>query len=305
MLSFIIIFLILLICIFLLFGYKTLTYLPVREVERRRIKGDRVASILSTSNRYRKEIEGLIVIKLIVLIAIFLLIIARTLPVWFGALAIVSFIILTLFLIGKKPGRFVLRIGVWIIRLYTKFFKKFKSYIPLKTLARVRKDNKHSGIYDLEDLDDLIRRQLEQEDNRIIEDDLTQISNILSLRKIYVDEAMTKIKEFPVIRADDLVTPVVIDEIHKIKGSYLPVLNKDDDVIGFVNKNRLGLGSEGRIKDYVDFITEKVNYGDNLYQVIEKLVADNSYSLPVYNLDILVGIIDLGAILRWLINISS
>ena len=305
MISFVFLLLILLSCLALLFGYKTLNYIPEREIEKRYDRGDSLAMRLFSALKYKKEIEGFIIVKLIILIAISLLIIARSLPIWFAVLAIVSYLALSLFLIGKKPSKLVLSIGSRIIRLYVKFIRKFNAYLPLKTLASIKKDNRHSGIYDIDDLDSLIRRQLDQADNRIIEDDLKQISNILSLRRFYVDQMMIRIKNFPVIKSDDLVTPVVIDEIHKIKGSYLPVLDKDDNIMGFVNKNRLGLGSEGRISDYVDFITERVDYTDNLAQAIEKLVSDNSYALPVYNQGILVGVIDLGTILKWLLLLSD
>ncbi len=301
MVSFIFLVIILIVCLALLFGYKTLNFIPEREIEKRYNRGDVLALRLFSALKYKKEIEGLIIIKLIILIAIALLIIARSLPIWFGVLALVSFLSLSLFLIGKKPSKFILSFGSRVIRIYVKFVRKFNSYLPHKTLSSIKKDNRHSGIFDIDDLDELIRRQLEQADNRIIEEDLKQISNVLSLRRMYVDQMMIRIKNFPVIKTNDLVTPVVIDEIHKIKGSYLPVFDKDDNVVGFVNKNRLGLGSEGRISDYIDFITEKVDYTDNLYQVIEKLIQDNSYSLPVYNQGILVGVIDLGTILKWLL----
>ena len=305
MTSFIFLLLILLACLALLFGYKTLNFIPEREIEKRYDRGDSLAIRLFSTLKYKKEIEGFIIIKLVILIAISLLIIARSLPVWFGVLALVSYLSLSLFLIGKKPSKLVLSIGSRVLRLYVKFIRKFNSYLPLKTLSSIKRDNRHSGIYDIDDLDQLIRRQLEQADNRIVEDDLKQISNILSLRRFFVDQMMIRIQSFPVIKSDDLVTPVVIDEIHKIRGSYLPVIDKDDIVVGFINKNRLGLGSEGRVSDYVDFITEKVDYTDNLAQACQKLVSDNSYALPVYNQGILVGIIDLGTILKWLLLLND
>ena len=305
MISIIVLVILLLSCLLLFFIYKTLNYLPVREIKKRMNRDDSFAIRIYPSIAYKTEIEGLIIIKLIILIAISLVIIARSVPVWFGIIALISYLVVSYFLIGKKPNKFILKVGLIFLRLYAKFLTKFKKYLPLKLLAFFENKPKHSGLYDLDDLTELVKEQLAQEDNRIIEEDLVQISNLLSLSKEPVSKLMIKISNFPIIKSDDLVTPVVIDEIHRIKGSYIPVYDNDNQVLGFINKNRLGLESEGSIKNYIDHVSEKLNQNDSLYDAVIRLINDNSYALPVYNDLELIGVIDLGLILSFILSLRQ
>src|SRR5581483_2623701 len=93
-----------------------------------------------------------------------------------------------------------------------------------KLLAKMQPIRIHTGLYDKEDLLELINNQNRQIDNRIPEEALKIAFGALTFGDKPVREIMTPRREIKLVAATDTVGPMLMDELHKSGFSRYPVV---------------------------------------------------------------------------------
>lgn len=302
MTSYLISILLLILSIFLLSSLKSLAYLPIKELQRRFRKNDRVAKKIYPAIKYKKKIEFFILVKVIVLATISPVLLIKNVSLSFSLISIISLFVLLAFILttnGDKTSNFIIKLGCFFLPLYVRFFdwvnKKLSREISLEVVH-----NKHTGLFDLEDIEELVNRQLTQADNRMLEQDLLRIKKTLAIDNTTLDDIYVPKDCFSKLSLNDAITPVIIDEIHKNYQDGIPVYDDNSIVVGLISRRGLGLNATGFVRDYTELSSVQVDLKDNIASVIDKFYQNDLSSLLVYDNQEVIGTISSTNIFKWL-----
>ncbi len=298
--------------ILLIFGllffisFKTLNYIPAREIKKRAVNNDHLAIKINRLLKFHDQIEGLLIFLIILLVGISLVLLIKIVPFDLGFLAILALVIVSIFLYHGKLRNSTIRIGLIFLPFFYKLVDFLSGHFNLSFLLKFKNKDHHTGLYDLEDLDLLINQQLSQADNRMLATDLDRITKILNVENQNIKDLIIPIDVFPKINIDDRISPVIIDEIYKSHHQYIPIYDKQGIIAGTINKNNLGLDSQGLIADLADKNVFKATINDSIFQVLEKMAASSSANLVVFDdTNNFVGMVDIKKIVGYLFNIDG
>lgn len=123
----------------------------------------------------------------------------------------------------------------------------------------------HSGLYEKEDLVDLLDKQATQPDSRISEQEIEIAKNALSFSDKLVRDVMTPRRMMKTLMSNEQISPHLLDEIHSSGYSRLPVFERDEDgqeqVVGILYTKDLidavHSGSIGGVMDRKIYYTQE------------------------------------------------
>ncbi len=147
----------------------------------------------------------------------------------------------------------------------------------------------HTGLYDKEDLLELLNAQNHQVDNRINELDLEIAFNALQFGDKKVREIMTPRRAIKLVAASDSVGPLLMDDLHKSGFSRFPVVKAptkeaNPEIIGTLYlKDLLEHGEKGKVKDVMQAKAYYINEDQNLRQALEEFLKTHHHLLIVNN----------------------
>ncbi len=306
MFNFIFSLVLLFISLLLLSALKTINYLPLYEIKKRAKDNDQVAIKVNKFLKFYSQIEFLLILLIIFLVGLSLVVLIKITPFYLGFLAVIFLTILGIFLYKEKPNKLIIKIGLLLLPLFFRFFRFLSIHFKTAFLTKNKIKSPHTGLYDLEDLNFIINQQLSQVDNRMLATDLDRITKIINIENQKITDLIIPVSVFPKIYMSDKVSPVIIDEIYKSKQQNIPIFNKEGLIVGSINKNNLGLDSNGLISDLADKNVFKANINDSIFQVLEKMASSSSANLLVFDeTNNFVGMIDIKKIVRYLFNLDD
>ncbi len=154
----------------------------------------------------------------------------------------------------------------------------------IKQPAKLHKHypDRHTRIYEPEDLRKFLQKQSTQQDNRISPQQIDSLSRLISLDKLLVREYFRPWKESIKLIADENVGPKLLDDLHRSKQtSFLVVKNKSSrEVVGVLRKDILGLKSRGPVADYMNDQVDSIS-SDTPIEKALALFASSGQSLLV------------------------
>src|SRR5205814_2381000 len=106
--------------------------------------------------------------------------------------------------------------------------------ITYKTAQFVRRHHlahHHTGLYDRDDLLELLNNQQAQTDNRIEKSELEIAAHALKFGDISIGERMTAWRKVQIVSLQDSLGPVVLDELHASGQSSFPVYDKNNKAV--------------------------------------------------------------------------
>ncbi|HEY1644979.1 MAG TPA: CBS domain-containing protein, partial [Candidatus Saccharimonadales bacterium] len=144
-----------------------------------------------------------------------------------------------------------------------------------------RKADKHTGIYERKDLISLINTQKKQTGNRINPEDLELTKKALKLNDKTVGELVHNWSKIERVTAGEAIRPILLDELHKTKQMYIPVVSDADKdvVVGMLDLNHLNITSNSVIGDQMNQNVYFLNEDDNLSVAIKSMADSGS---PVF-----------------------
>jgi CBS domain containing-hemolysin-like protein len=174
---------------------------------------------------------------------------------------------------------------------------------------RRRPGHVHTGVYIREDLLELIEKQKNQQDNHLTIEELDLASHALRFGDLKVKKVMTGRKKIHAVNAADSISPVFLDELHKIGASLFPVYEEDkNSIVGLLQLADLtdiskGKGTKGLVRTHMQRGVAYVHENDSLADALHAYYFTKKPMFVVVNkFEEYVGILTLDDILHQLLG---
>lgn len=286
---------------------KTYFALPLSELKRRARKHDAVAAQLYRAAAYGNSLRSLLWLYVGLTSAISLILIARILPVWLSVV-IVGPLLWIIF--SLLPATRTTKFGTGLTRLVTPFIASLLNMLhPLLDKGARFVENryvapKHTGLFERDDLLQLIRDQRNQIDSRINEEELDIMERTLNFPNYRVSDILTTRSHVKTILASDVIGPVLIDELHKNNQDYIPVReSKKGPFVGVLAFHKLNLKSSGQVQDSMEPTVYYLHENDTLSEALHAFFVTNHPLFVVVNsFEEYVGVVTIEDILHKLLG---
>lgn len=287
---------------------KTYRSLSQVELKRRARRGDDVAKMLYRAAAYGPSLQILLWILAGLSAAGFFVILSLNLPSWLAFLAALGLLWLAFAWVPyTKVNKLNLWIGqrlapplAWLLRhLYPVLDK-----IAIAT-RRWRVDI-HTGLYEKEDLVELLSQQSSQPDNRLSETELTIAKNALTFGDKIIRDIMTPRGSALMVSAGDPIGPLLMDELHDSGHSRFPVYEgkNQNHIVGTLYlRDVLGIKSGGSVRDLMDKKVYYMHDEELLDESLQAFIKTHHHLFVVVNsFEDVVGIVSLEDVLEQIIG---
>ncbi len=289
--------------------YKVYHSIPLHELKRRARSGDRRANKLYKVAAYGPTLD-LLLWKIGTAVAAVLVIWSARTNWWLAAAAI---ILISWLLVWPKFSA-----EGWAGSLAA-FFSPFDSRVlsifqpvlgrPAAWLSRGRRASVHTSLYEKKDLLEILNKQNKQVDSRISPQDLKIATNALEFGDKTVGSIMTPRKEVKMVKADDNIGPLLMDELHKSGFARFPVVkevskNAAPEIVGtlYIN-NLIGYEGGGKVKDLARKEVYYINEDSNLHQALSAFLKTHHHLLIVVNsFEEMAGVVTLEDVLEQILG---
>jgi CBS domain containing-hemolysin-like protein len=159
----------------------------------------------------------------------------------------------------------------------------------------------HSGLYELNDLLDLLDLQSQQPDSRITSEEIMLIRQVLTFGDKKVRDAFQPRKDVKSVALGDTVGPVLLDELHASGQSSFPVKKapRSKEIVASLHLGDVGIHSTGTVEDYAQQGVAYISDNDTLAEALRLFYKTKQQLFVVVdNYDEYVGIITLENILH-------
>ncbi len=287
---------------------KCYTNIPTLELKRRARAGDKFADVLFQAATYGPSLQILLWIIIGFASTGFFVMASRTVPAW--AALIIS---LTLIWFGfawlpksssgvitKTLAKYVSPSLAWSLQhLYPILGRLADMFIRRGGISV------HSGIYQKDDLLNLLKHQKNQPDNRISSEEIRITSGALTFGDKLVHQVMTPRRVVIAVAATDTIGPHLMDELHASGHSRFPVYqDKPDNFVGILYaRDLLGHSGGGQIRGLMKKRVLYVHELQNLNQVLQAFLKTKHHLFLVVNsFEEVVGIISIEDILEQILG---
>lgn len=281
---------------------------PIKELKRQARTGDPLATSLYRASVYGANLGLLLwLVVFIALIASFALLDKIT-PSILAFVLEIGIVGLGMLLI---PSANLTRIGVYLVLWITPVivWALEISRPVLDRLVEFAHDHRritfHTGLFEREDLLELLRRQIDQPDSRIPQEELQLLIHALTFGEKSVYDCMVPRREVRTVSAEEGVSPVVIRELHDSGYSRFPVFSdKEDHFIGTLYlKDLIALKASGKVKDVMEHTVYYVHEEYPLEQALHAFLKTKHHLFIVVNkFEEYVGIITIEDIVEQILG---
>lgn len=286
------------------------TYMNVshKELKHRARHGDEIAKGLAKAVGYGHSLRAVLWFLIIVFSSGFFVLITRTAPPWF-ALAAVAVIIWIgfIWLPAAKISRYTLMLASWLAPVLAKLLFYIHPILDWfeRLVRRYKPLHFHSGLYDRQDLLELLARQEVQADNRIEKQELEMAKHALSFGDKTIGERMVPKRQVRLVSAEDTLGPIIMDELHASGHSRFPVYDeKKTNIVGTLYLHDLVRAKEGgTIRKLMRPKVYYLHEDQSLYDGLQALLKTHHHLFIVINeFEDFVGVISSEDILEELVG---
>jgi CBS domain containing-hemolysin-like protein len=286
---------------------KTYYYLPALEMKRRAENHDRLATQLYRAVAYGNSLRGILWLYIGLTSAASLVLLARVLPVWISLLVVGPLLWIAFSLL---PASRTTRLGTGLTRLVTPPLAWLLNYLhPLLSRSADIVEQRytapvHTGLFERGDLLALIKRQQQQADSRLTDEELEIVKHALGFGDHKVADVMTPRKRIKTVLAGDTIGPILIDEVHKSgQGHVLVRESRKGPFVGTLAFKQLDLQSTGQVKDVMEAAIHYLHEDDPLNQALHAFFVTNcSLFVVVNSFEEYVGILTIENVLHQLLG---
>ncbi len=233
---------------------KTYGHIPNRELRRRARDGDDLAKLLHRATAYGDNLEFVLWVVIGLSATGFFILVDRSLPSW--AAMIASLLLLWLgfaWLPYTRVSKLAIKFASVVTPALAWVLQRIYPVInPAITWANKRRLGFHTGLYEKEDLLDVVSAQSHQQDSRFSHEELLIAKSALTFGDKIVRDIMVPFKSVLSVPADEAVGPVLLTELHKKGHQTYPVHQKGKKtaIIGTLYMRDLHDGlKEGSVED--------------------------------------------------------
>lgn len=209
------------------------TSTPISELRRRAHNGDRAASALHEISRNVCVAKIYLHATALVTFAVLVVYISQRMSMFWGVVSILALI--GLVAATRRYSAYARLLATIFAPYFGRFIVATKPYMVYgaKLFRRFITKKHRTQIYELDDLIEMIKLQNIATNNRIEKTDLNRVLNTLTFGDKLVGDYLTPRGAVRFVRSDELVSTVLMNELHESGFSCFPVyLDNIDDVIG-------------------------------------------------------------------------
>lgn len=287
--------------------YKTYHAIPNKELKRRARSHHASSAVLYRVQAFGSSLDVLLWVWVGVSGAVFLSVFDNLLH---GFFAVVILAVLLWFGLFWIPNSRVTRIHEIIaVRIAPGFIFILNGLHPIldrvgRFIKRMQHATLHTGIYERDDLIDLLQRQQQQADNRMTAEELNIAIHALQFGQELVRDIVIAKRVVRFVSVDDTVGPVLMGELHDSGHSRFPVYDtKKDNVVGMLYLRDLVGKNSGKVGDILHKEVLYIHESENLHQALSAMLKKRHHLFMVVNsFEEIVGIITLEDVLERIIG---
>jgi CBS domain containing-hemolysin-like protein len=281
---------------------KTYRHLPAKELRRRSRAGDSYAAALYKAAGYGVSLDMLLWLFVGVSSSVLFIILSHHLA-WWGALPVEALVIWFAFawvpshrvsFVGSHSAKFTAPILARLLSLTHPLMSRLGQWV-----GSIRPVTVHTGLFEKEDLVELLEKQAKQPDNRMPSDELRVAKGSLTFADKLVREVMTPKRMIRFVLADEPISPIVMDELHASGFSRFPVIEpKADNAENIVGtlfiKDLLDQPQGGTVRKVMSKEVYYVNEEQNLLQALDAFIKTKHHLfIVVNNFEEIVGVLSM------------
>lgn len=287
---------------------KTYAALPLKELKRRARAQDHLAEALYRAASYGTSLRALLWVIIGLLSACLFVAVSQWFEFWI-ALIVCALVIWVGFVwipstqvsrVGARVAGWLAPILAWILNYLHPIFDRIVSVVRKHRPLTV-----HTGLYDTQDLIELIDNQQVQADNRIDQTGLNIAKQALTFGDQLVRDHLMPKRVVKAVKLDEAIGPLLMDDLHKSGHSRFPVYEgKADNIVGVLfMKDLVGTKSGGHVKDIMRPGAFYVHEEQNLYDALQAILKTRHHLFVVVNsFEEYVGIITMEDVLEQIIG---
>jgi CBS domain containing-hemolysin-like protein len=284
---------------------KTYDYLPRKELKRQARSGDKVAKTLYRAVAYGPSLRLLLWLFIGVMASAGLVLFVRLTASPFLAFAAVAALLWYGFV--WMPTVRISSVGARLVVLVTPLIAWLLNYLhPLfAKVSRIGQSRRagmfHTGLYEREDLVDLLELQRGLEGNRISDAEIDMAIHALTFGERTVGEIVIPRRVVKMVGADDVIGPILMDELHDCGYSRFPVYsgNQDTLISMLYLRDLIGAKHGGKVRDIARPEVYFVHEDQSLYQVLHAFIRTKHHLFIVVNsFEEFVGIVTIEDVLE-------
>lgn len=289
---------------------RTYGAIQLKELKRRAREGDDTAVLLHRVAGYGISLRAVLWLLIGIAAAGFFVYISRHTS-YLAALGLSSLLVWIGFV--WLPNREVKRISVWFAGTLARPLAWLLQYVhtPLvwlhEFIARHKPVTIHTGLYDKDDLLQLIQAQTVQPDNRIEQYELELALQALTFGDKLVGDYLTPRRITKTVSIDDSIGPLLMSELHGSGFSRFPVYEgKKNNFVGTLFlRDLVKTKTSAKVKDVMRKEIAFVHEDQTLYDALQAILKTRNHLLVVVNsFEEYVGVITIEDVLEQIIGRS-
>lgn len=288
---------------------KTYFYLPPRELKRQAARHEPLAEILWRAVAYGAALKLLLWTVTILGIAIGLVLLSHVVTLVIAIIAVALLLgYIFVWLPNTRLTSFGGRLTVWLTPAVVWLLShSIRLFGRLQKLARHFVVRGHTGLYERDDLVQLLDEQKKQPDNRIALEDLAMAQSVLVFGVKVVRDVLTPRRVVKAVAQDTSVGPVMMDDLHKSGFSRFPVYggNKENIVGVLYVHDLVRAKASGTVSKYMHEQVCYVHEDQPLGEALDAMLKTHQQLFVVVNsFEEYVGVITIEDILEEIIGMQ-
>ncbi len=283
---------------------KTYSKIPIKELKRRAANGDDVANALHRAVSYGISLDLLLWLIIGLSAGGFFVVLASSMPGWlavFGCASLLWFAFAwmpnsNVSALSQKAAKQAAPALSWLLAHLYPVLNKVGTFLQKHSRITL-----HSGIYQKEDLVDLLDRQSSQPDNRMTNYELGIVKSALTFSDKLIRDIMTPKRVVKTVSQSETVGPILMTELHKSGFSRFPVTGeKPEEIVGTLYLHDLVTAKAGgKVKDLMSKKVIYVNEEKPLQHALQAFLKTKHHLFVVVNgFEEIVGIVTIEDVLE-------
>ncbi|CAN5148467.1 hypothetical protein BH09PAT3_BH09PAT3_1920 [soil metagenome] len=247
---------------------KTYAVVPAHELKRQAAAGNGLARQLYRAVGFGASLQVLLWVVLALCSAAGFVLLATEVPALLSVLIVAVILWLTF---SWLPNTRVTGIATQVTQKATPAVVWILQYIDpvLQRIAQFMAKHyvpKHSGLYELHDLLNLLDLQSKQPDSRITTEEISLIREVLEFGNKKVRDVLRPRQQVKSVALNDAIGPVLLDELHASGQTSFPVkkTTRSKEIVASLHLGDLGIHSVGIVQDYVTHGVTYIHESDSL-----------------------------------------
>jgi CBS domain containing-hemolysin-like protein len=283
---------------------KTYRHISNKELKRQARQGDKLADSLYRVVGFGASLDIILWFVVGVSGGLLFAMLAKQIAYWLSAMIITAIIWLGFAWLpnshSTKLGRQIASLSAKPMRVIIDLLYPLLSRVE-RIILKHTPITVHTGLYEKQDLVELLKQQKGQLDNRISKEEIAIARNALTFGDKLVRDVMTPRRVMKSINASDSVGPVTMEELHKSGHSRFPVYeDKKDNFVGILYmRDMVKARAGGLVKSLMESKVFYVHDESNIDEVLQAFIKTHHHLfLVVNNFEEIVGLITMEDILE-------